>query len=129
MVNAVLRVGVMLTAISLLVFVGIFEEASAATDPYTYLQQFGSSGSGNDQFSNPRGLAFDSSENLYVADMSNNRIQKFDSSNTFVLKWGSSGSATSSFTNPSDVAVDSSGNVYVADPGNKRIQKFDSSGS
>ena len=38
-----------------------------------------------------RGIAFDSSGNLYVADTDNNRIQKFDSNGNFITKWGSFG--------------------------------------
>ncbi|CAF1547541.1 unnamed protein product, partial [Didymodactylos carnosus] len=37
----------------------------------------GSAGSDNDKLNNPNGLAFDSEMNLYVADLHNNRIQKF----------------------------------------------------
>ena len=40
----------------------------------------GQSGSGNGQFQNPDGIAVDSSNNVYVADYDNNRIEKFDSS-------------------------------------------------
>ena len=125
MLTAVLRFAAMFAAVSVLVLVGSFDEATAATNPYTYLSQFGSSGSGNGQFASPRGLAFDASGNLYVADMSNNRIQKFDSSDNFVLEWGPLHSSIGSLSTPTDVAVDSLGNVYVADSANNRIMKFD----
>ena len=39
----------------------------------------------------PKGIATDSSGNVYVADMDNNRIQKFDSNGNFITKWGSHG--------------------------------------
>ncbi|HMS50646.1 MAG TPA: fibronectin type III domain-containing protein, partial [Candidatus Saccharibacteria bacterium] len=42
-----------------------------------YQSQFGSSGSGDGQMLNPRGVAVDSSDNIYVSDTNNNRIQKF----------------------------------------------------
>ena len=61
--------------------------------------------------------------------LGNDRIQKFDSSGTFLTKWGSSGSGDGQFDGPVGVATDSSGNVYVADYDNHRIQKFDSSGT
>ena len=67
-----------------------------------------------------------SSGNVYVSDRSNNRIQKFDSSGTFITKWGSYGTGDGQFRYPSGVAEDSSGNVYVADEGNHRIQKIGS---
>jgi hypothetical protein len=64
-----------------------------------------------------------------VADTSNNRIQKFDSSGNFITKWGSYGTGNGQFKLSWGVAIDSSGNVYVSDLSNNRIQKFDSSGN
>jgi DNA-binding beta-propeller fold protein YncE len=48
------------------------------TSDGTYLSQFGSSGNGNGQFSSPWRLAFDNNGNLYVVEMGNNRVQKFN---------------------------------------------------
>jgi DNA-binding beta-propeller fold protein YncE len=41
------------------------------------MKVWGSEGSGNGEFKDPSGVAIDSSDNVYVADMGNNRIQKF----------------------------------------------------
>ena len=41
------------------------------------VHQFGSNGSANGQFSNPRGIAISPSGNIYVADYSNKRVQIF----------------------------------------------------
>jgi DNA-binding beta-propeller fold protein YncE len=41
---------------------------------------FGSSGSGNGQFSSPIGIAVGSGGNIYVADTNNNRVQVFSQS-------------------------------------------------
>ncbi|PYE61986.1 NHL repeat-containing protein, partial [Aneurinibacillus soli] len=81
------------------------------------------------EFNSPKGIAVDSSGNVYVVDTNNNRIQKFDSSGTYVTQWGSDGSGDGQFSYPQGIAVDSSGNVYVVDSNNKRIEKFDSSGT
>ena len=87
------------------------------------------------QFSNPRGVAVDSSGTVYVADAGNHRIRKISSAGVVTTLAGSgiqgfadgTGSAAR-FYNPSDVAVDSSGTVYVADAGNHRIRKISSTG-
>ena len=97
--------------------------------PYVLTLSWGGYGSAGGQFSSPTGIAVDSSGNVYVADQSNNRVQKFDSNGNLLLVWGSYGSAGGQFINPMGIAVDSSGNVYVADFGNHRVQKFDSSGN
>lgn len=102
---------------------------SNAYQTFTFISSFGTSGSEDGQFNNPNGIGIDSSENTYVADTGNNRMQKFNSSGTFLTKWGSSGSENGQFNTPTDAAVDSSGNIYVVDSGNNRIQKFDSSGN
>ena len=81
-------------------------------------------GSANGEFDLPRGVATDAASNVYVADTTNNRIQKFDSSGTFLAKWGSPGSVAGQFDFPQGVATDATGHVYVADTGNDRIQKF-----
>ena len=42
-----------------------------------FITQFGESGTGNGQFSNPMGLVIDDAYNVYVVDTGNNRIQKW----------------------------------------------------
>src|SRR5439155_24799437 len=79
--------------------------------------------------SDPSGVATDGSGSVYVADLFNNRIQKFYSRVTFLTPWGCFGSGTGQFSVPFGVATDGSGNVYVADNFNSRIQKFDASGT
>jgi len=92
--------------------------------PPSFITKWGSKGKGDGQFFFPRAVALDSSDNVYVADTFNHRIQKFDSDGTFITKWGSRGEGDGQFTHPQGEAVDSSGNVYVADGSNNRIQKF-----
>ncbi len=71
----------------------------------------------------------DSSNNVYVADENNNRIEKFSSTGTYLTQWGGSGTNTGQLDGPVGIAVDSSNNVYVADDYNNRIEKFSSSGA
>jgi len=76
---------------------------------------WGSTGSGDGQFTHPHGVAADSKGNVFVSDRDNANIQKFTSNGTFITKWGSEGSEDGQFVQPWDVAVDSSDNVYVPD--------------
>ena len=67
-------------------------------------------------------------EVVYVAEQSNDRIQKFTSEGKFIKKWGKGGSGDGDFNLPRGIAIDSQGNVYVADSNNCCIQKFTSEG-
>jgi hypothetical protein len=87
-----------------------------------------------DEFQRPLGVAVHGSAifaDVYVADTSNNRIQRLELgiANGLAVQWGTFGSGNGQFQSPDAVAVDGAGNVYVADTGNDRIQKFSSSGS
>src|SRR5437868_14177705 len=89
----------------------------------------GNTGTAPGQFSTPAGVAADALGNVYVADLQNQPIQKFDRLGNFVLQWGSNGSGDGQFSFPSGVAVDAAGNVFVTEQGNHRVQKFSSSGA
>jgi len=60
------------------------------TSEGTLLAQWGSLGSGNGQFIDPRGVAADAEGNVYVVDSVNQRIQKFGyvSTPTKATSWG-----------------------------------------
>ncbi|RXA16682.1 PKD domain-containing protein [Methanosarcina sp. MSH10X1] len=94
----------------------------------TLLNTWGSTGTENGYFKFPTGIALDSSGNIYVSDMENNRIQKLDPSGRYVISWGTLGSGNGNFKSPAGIVVNGD-YIYVADTGNYRIQKFDLNGN
>ena len=62
--------------------------AGSASASITFDLQWGSVGTGNGQFTLPSRVATDSTGAPYVSDTGNHRIQKFNSSGTFITKWG-----------------------------------------
>ena len=87
----------------------------------------------------PKDVAVDDAGNIYIADSSNHRIRKVDTSgiittvagSNFWGFYGDGGSATDDRARlylPSGVTVDSAGNIYIADTYNHRIRMVDTSG-
>lgn len=86
---------------------------------------------GTASFNLPSGVAVDSQDNVYVADLGNHRIRKITSEGQVSTLAGSGkgrfadGQETAaSFNGPSGVAVDGEGYVYVADRYNHRIRQI-----
>ncbi len=52
-----------------------------------FVTKWGSQGTGNGEFKGSRDVGVDSNGNVYVLDISNQRIQKFDSDGTFIKSW------------------------------------------
>ncbi len=113
----------------------------------TFITKWGGYGSSDGQFNWPADYVWDQGKwkyigpiyqgsvavaidgTIYVADTNNNRVQKFDSSGTFIKKWGTYGISDGQFNGPTGIAVGSGGSVYVADTNNSRIEKFDNNGN
>ena len=80
------------------------------------------------QFNSPWSVAISSTDEVFVADSGNHRIQLFRLDGSFVRSWGSRGSAPGQFVLPAGVAVHGD-LVLVSDAGNHRIQCFGLDGS
>jgi hypothetical protein len=100
-----------------------------------FLGTFGSPGTGNGQFDFKRpcancgagAIAFASDGSFFVADVGNNRIQRFDASHRYVGQWGSFGSGDGQFADANVIATDGS-SVYVYDDQRTDTQVFDTTG-
>jgi trimeric autotransporter adhesin len=119
----------------------------AADTPVAIIQTVAGNGtsgfSGDDgaaataSLSEPFGLAVDAVGNFYIADTSNHRVRKVDTSGMIATVAGNgtegfsgdSGAATGATLNtPMGVAVDTAGNLYIADAFNNRIRKVSATG-
>ena len=86
---------------------------------------FGNAGSGKGQFNEPRGIAFDSEQNVYVGEnRDNTHIQVF-TANGEHLRW----LGKTKLNHPHDVGIDSNDTIYVCDTNNHQICIFDSTGT
>ena len=69
-------------------------------------------------------MAIDSSNRVYVSELSIHRVSVFTSAGQFVTSFGSVGNGPGQFDYPRGLAVDGSGVVYVCDGWNHRVQLF-----
>ena len=84
----------------------------------------------------PSAVTTDVAGNVFVADESNNRIRKIDTSGVIstiagsgVAAYGDGGPATAAQVNlPQDMAFDAFGNKYISDYGHSLIRKVDAAG-
>ena len=86
------------------------------------------------RFTSPSEVAFDSANNIYVADTGNHTIRKITPAgvvSTFAGLAGVPGSvdgtgSAARFNSPIGVALDGAGNLYVGDADNDTIRKINS---
>ncbi len=119
-----------------------FEVCTVAADC-----QLGTQGTLGGELSHPKGIAVDSTGNVYVADSVNNRIQEYTSSGGFIRSFGrdvdsvqlgtfevctvamnckagvGSPAVGGTLFSPGAVAVDSDGAIYIAN-GLRRVDRF-----
>ena len=66
-------------------------------------------------FEAPMAVAVDPSGNIYVADLGNHRVDRFDSAGTFLSAWHTDQGAATPLVEPAGIAAVPSGEVYVLD--------------
>ena len=102
--------------------------ASAEGTPQTPSYASSFSGAGETALKAPGDVAIDAEGNLWVADKTNNRIERFDPKGNFLSKFGSYGTASGQLNRPASLAIGANGNIWVADANNNRIQEFSPTG-
>ncbi|HEY8929758.1 MAG TPA: gliding motility-associated C-terminal domain-containing protein, partial [Mucilaginibacter sp.] len=84
-------------------------------------------GDGANQLNNPDRIWVDRNDNIYIPEISNNRVQKWAPGATAgvtVAGGNGAGSAANQLSRPAAVFVDYQGNVYVTEQYNNRISKW-----
>jgi streptogramin lyase len=118
--------------------------AQSTYTPYTFTTLAGLPGSGDytdgtgsaARFNGPRGMAVDSTGNIYVGDTGNDTIRKVTPAGVVTTLAGAPGNyggadgtgSDAQFFSPRGVAVDRAGIVYVADTYNNTIRKVSPAG-
>ncbi len=82
----------------------------------------------NYQFFNTRAALMDDNGDLYVLDVGNSRVQKFDKNGRYVMTIGSQGQGPGELLNPSGMIIDKDNILHILNSGNLRIEKFDLNG-
>jgi sugar lactone lactonase YvrE len=89
------------------------------------------------ELNGPAAVTVDASGNIYIADLTNNRIRKINASGVISTyagtgtlgSTGDGGQATAAELGlPSGIAVDAAGNLYIADFNNNKIRKVSAGG-
>lgn len=92
--------------------------------------RFGERGSGERQFTWPRGVAVSPlDDNIYVSDSSNHRVQIFDNTGIYMRTFGRYGQSEGEFDCLAGITVNGLGQIIIADRYNHRIQIFDRNGT
>ena len=91
----------------------------------TFSGTIGKKGGQEGEFDSPRGIACDSTGNIYVADAGNHRVQVFTS--TSIRMFGSFGVDRGKLYAPAGIALDED-KVYVSEFGNDQVSVFTSDG-
>lgn len=101
---------------------------AALPNNYAWVEGWGSGAVGPGQLISPRGMALDSSGNVYVASSGNDLVQKFSAAGAPLDTIGSAGNGDGELNQPYDVTVAADGTAYVADTQNHRVQRFSATG-
>ena len=93
------------------------------------LRKIGDEGCNTEEFSFPEGISFLNDNEVLIADLNGNRIQRLNiQTGTLVKSFGKQGKEKGEFANPTDVTVDDEERIVVTEWGNGRIQVMSKEG-
>jgi DNA-binding beta-propeller fold protein YncE len=92
------------------------------------LRTIGGPGQAAGQFVRPLGIDVDVQGNVYVTDVLNCRMQKFDRQGNLLTAFGITSANAGGFVRPKHIAVDKRGTIYVVDAAFQNVQLFDQIG-
>lgn len=85
--------------------ISVFRQLSSGGG-FGFVRTIGKSGTDNMSLKNPWAVAIDPlSQNVFVADSGNHRVQVFTAAGEWVRTWGSVGSAAGKFRHPAGIAI------------------------
>jgi len=90
-----------------------------------FILQWGGQGSGAGQFQEPVDVAVDEEGNVYVADLGNKRVQRFDANGRFLAVWEG---GDQPFVEPVAVAIGPGAEIWVLDSYTNWVHRFDEAG-
>ena len=96
---------------------------AACTGELPEAQIWGGQGGASGQFNEPFDIAVNSKGFVYVSDVRNRRIQKFDAEGNFQLAFG-----RDVFERPVGIGIGPDDSIWVADFDQDKIFRFDSKG-
>ena len=96
------------------------------------IKSWGGAGSGNGQFNGAQDIAIGLDGSIFISDVINHRVQKFDANGNYLLQWNSHETGSPALSFMKALCTDKFGNVYVGGGGGRGetciVQKFNSSG-
>jgi DNA-binding beta-propeller fold protein YncE len=91
---------------------------------FKFLRKFGQQAMSPGNFVRPKGVAYDSEGNIWVADAAFNNFQVFDPTGHVRMFIGATGLGPGQFQMPNGLFIDKNNRVYVSDQLNNRVQVF-----
>ncbi len=93
-----------------------------------FLDTIGEPGQDEGQFYRPTNVTVDPKGNIYVTDVINSRVEKFDPEGNYLMTFGKLGDRIGDFARPKGIAVDHKGFLYAVDSAFENVQIFDPEG-